>query len=260
MGFACLKLKFNPMIFIKDEPVMLQMPDGGMRYTETDMSRLIPEPLNTLSSSLFILLALYWLIKLLPVYRNHLFLLTCSFILLIGSIGGTLFHGLRKYHFFLVMDYMPIMILCLMTGIYFLIRVIGKWYYGLLILMSYGGCIFFLRSGMHGYNRHFLINVNYAILALMVLVPTILFLIKMKFRGWLMVSLALFTFCIALFFRIADPWKLLSAGTHFLWHICGAFATALMFRFIYLNDSSWQPIQNHFQRVPKILPSCRHVS
>lgn len=225
------------MIFFKQGATPAPMPDGGMRYTETNMSRPVPEPLNTLSSGLFILLALFWLIKLIPVFRNHLFLFLCTVILLVGSIGGTLFHGLRKYHVFLVMDYMPIMILCLMAGIYFLLRVIGKWYYGLIILVAYFGGMLLLRGGMQGNSRHFWINVNYGMLGLLVLVPTLLFLIKMKYRGWLLVTLALISFCIALFFRIADPWKLLPQGTHFLWHVFGALASACMFGFIYLNDT-----------------------
>ncbi|RYE20241.1 MAG: hypothetical protein EOP42_27760 [Sphingobacteriaceae bacterium] len=54
----------------------------------------------------------------------------------------------------------------------------------------------------------------------------------MKGHNWQFIAAALLSFGIALFFRVADSWNLLSAGTHFLWHTFGVIATALMFVFL----------------------------
>src|SRR5690606_17917106 len=99
-------------------------PDGGLLYTETNLNSLLPEPLNTLTSCFFFLLALYWIIRLKGFNPRHAFLSIASWFLLIGSIGGTVYHGLRKYPVFIIMDWLPILLLCLMASAWFWMKVL----------------------------------------------------------------------------------------------------------------------------------------
>ncbi len=204
-------------------------PDGGMVYTETNLNHLFPEPLNTITSGFFFLLALYWLFRLKGFSKQYIFLSLASWILLIGSIGGTLYHGLRTYPVFIMMDWLPISILCLLASIYFWIRFSGKWFVGAGAFIVFMLIEIRVRKLMHGNNLQLGISLNYAAMVLMVLLPLVLLLIKMKGHNWQFIVSALISFGIALFFRVADSRALLSVGTHFLWHTFGAVATALMF-------------------------------
>lgn len=207
-------------------------PDGGMVYTETNLNHLFPEPLNTITSGFFFLLALYWLFRLKGFSKQYIFLSLASYILLIGSIGGTLYHGLRTYPVFIMMDWLPISILCLLSSIYFWIRFSGKWFVGAGAFIVFMLIEIRVRKLMHSDNLQLGISLNYAAMVLMVLLPLVLLLIKMKGHNWQFIISALISFGIALFFRVADSRALLSVGTHFLWHTFGAVATALMFVFL----------------------------
>lgn len=207
-------------------------PDGGMIYTETNLNHSFPEPLNTITSGFFFLLALYWIFRLKGFSKNYIFFSIASWILLIGSTGGTLYHGLRTYPVFIMMDWLPISILCLLASVYFWIKFSGKWFIGIIALIAFMLIEFQVRKLMHGNNLQLGISLNYAAMVLMILLPLVLLLIKMKGHNWQFIAAALLSFGIALFFRIADSWSLLSVGTHFLWHTFGVIATALMFVFL----------------------------
>ncbi|MGI4728393.1 MAG: hypothetical protein ACRYFL_01585 [Janthinobacterium lividum] len=211
----------------------MQLPvDGGMIYTETNLNHRFPEPLNTITSCFFFLLALYWIFRLKGFSKHYVFLSIASWILLIGSIGGTLYHGLRTYPVFIMMDWLPISILCLLASVYFWIKVSGKWYIGITALAVFIGIEITIRKVFFVRDLQTAISLNYAAMVLMVLLPLVLLLIKMKGHNWQFIAAALLCFGIALFFRVADGWHLLSVGTHFLWHTFGVIATALMFVFL----------------------------
>lgn len=215
---------------------LLQIPpDGGSLYTETNMSQLFPEPLNAITSCFFLGIAVYWTLKLKGNFKTHSFLGWAIALLYIGGIGGTLYHGLRQWSFFILMDWLPIMLLCLSAGVYFLSKLI-KWNYAMLLVLLYIGFQFFFRSTMK-INPHLFINVNYGLMALFVLLPVAGYLNRTNWAHGRWVGLALITFIIALTFRVADKWLLFDFGTHFLWHIFGAIASFCMFNYIYLvND------------------------
>lgn len=212
-------------------------PDGGMLYAETNMHNTFPEPLNTITSCFFLAIAIYWTIKLRGKGRQHTFLSFALVLLYIGGIGGTIYHGLRQWSFFIMMDWMPIMLLCVSAGVYFLARV-TRWYYSVLLVGLYVSFQFFVREEMmQRGDIQLFININYAVLAGIVLLPVLAFLIVTRFKNGIWVGMALLAFIVALFFRIADRWEWLEDGTHFLWHTFGAIAAFSMFRYIYLmND------------------------
>ena len=208
-------------------------PDGGTLYTETNLQNLFPEPLNALTSCFFLAIAIYYTFKLKGNYKSHPFLTYCLVLLYIGGIGGTTYHALRKWPIFIMMDWLPIMLLCISAGIYFLAK-LTRWYYALILVLIYLGFQFFFRDILSD-NMQLFININYAMMAALVLFPVLAYLIRNHWKDGKWVGFALLAFAIALTFRIADKWELLTTGTHFLWHTFGAIAAACMFNFIYLT-------------------------
>lgn len=214
-------------------------PDGGMLYAETDMHRLFPEPFNALTSCLFLAVAIYWTFKLKGKWKQHPFLAGALVLLYIGGIGGTIYHGLSQWWFFIMMDWLPIMLLCVAAGIYFLAKV-TRWYYAVLLAVCYFGFqIFVRRQMMESSDIQLFININYAVLAGVVLLPVLAFLIVTRFHQARWVGVALLAFIAALTFRVADGWGWLRHGTHFLWHVFGSVAAFCMFMYIYrINEKT----------------------
>jgi len=208
-------------------------PDGGTLYTETNLSQLFPEPLNTITSCFFLAIAVYWTCKLWGSFKQHTFLSIALVLLYIGGIGGTTYHGLRRWPIFIMMDWMPIMLLCLAAGTYFLAK-ITKWYFAAIIVVVYAFFQFFLRKQFTGGDFQIFININYAFMAALVLFPVFGYLLKTEWANGKWVGFALIAFIFALTFRIADKWEILSVGTHFLWHTFGAIASFCMLNYIYL--------------------------
>eukprot|EP01133_Synstelium_polycarpum_P011768 gene11768-13728_t len=213
--------------------------DGGSVYTETNLNHFFPEPLNTVTSCFFLGIALYWTFRLRNQHQQHLYLSFALLLLYIGGIGGTLYHGLRRWHFFIMMDWVPIMLLCLSAGVYFLSKLM-KWYYAMLAVVLYLGIQFWLRTVISKQDIQLLININYAMMATLVLLPVLAYLIHSNWKHGKWVGIALVSFICALTFRIADQWHWLDSGTHFLWHSFGAIASFCMFNYIFLVNQ--QPL------------------
>lgn len=209
-------------------------PDGGMLYAETDLSRLFPEPLNAISSLFFLVLAGYWIYRLFPVRRQFAYLFCCSLLLLVGAIGGSVYHGFRLWWPFIVMDWLPIMLLCVSTGVYFFLKLV-KWYVAVPVYMVLVTGLVLMRRFFEAPDLQFFIDLNYAVVASLVVLPILAYLVKTRFRNGLYFLIAFMAFGLALFFRIADSWKLLTSGTHFLWHSFGAVATGFIMYYIFLD-------------------------
>ena len=217
-------------------------PDGGMLYAETNLQHLFPEPLNTITSCFFLGIAIFWTVKLWGKTREHTFLSVAVFLLYIGGIGGTIYHGFRQWGFFIMMDWLPIMLLCVAAGVYFLGRV-TKWYFAVGFVVLYVCFQLFARRQMaENGDIQLFININYGVLAAMVLFPVLAYLIATKFKYGRWVGFALLAFIAALTFRVTDAWRLTEWGTHFLWHTFGAVAAFCMFQYIYLiNKKPLEP-------------------
>ncbi|WP_223845644.1 hypothetical protein [Flavobacterium selenitireducens] len=232
----------------------IQLPaDGGMLYTETDLSRMFPEPLNAITSLFFLVIAIYWLVRLRNEYSNHLYLTFSVVLLTIGAIGGSVYHGLRQWSFFIMMDWLPIMLLCVFTGVYFVAK-LTRWYVAALIVVAYTVFQFFIRQQIRTGDDdiQFYINFNYAILGLLVLFPVLAFLYKKRFRYGKWVAWAWVAFVFALTFRVVDKYGWLSTGTHFLWHTFGAVAAYCMLEFVYqvnLDPIRHQTLTNDNKRL-----------
>lgn len=212
-------------------------PDRGPYYVETpddlDNYQGIAEPYNTVTAFFFVLIVLYWVIRLRGRYRQFPMVSICLPLLLAGGIGGTMYHGLRSWVGYFLLDVVPIYFLGAVITIYLWIRIGPKWVHviGLTVLV----CLMQLL-GHWQLPKHWAINLSYAFMALMILLPMAVTLFRTRYAhaGW--VASALIAFGIAWFFRLADNsfWPpLLPMGTHWLWHTFGAISTLCLSYYVY---------------------------
>lgn len=225
------------------------LPDGGPIYTETNVNATIVEPYNTLSAVLFLVMSVYWYGRLKGSFMKFPYLTSSLILLSIGGVGGLIYHAFRYSSFFLFMDWLPIMILCMMTAMYFMYKVVNSWFWSfcfLLIIFLIDRIFWELIPASNGNLRA---NVNYTVLGVGLILPTLLVLRKVKYKYWYYVLFSITSFAIALFFRIIDHWGILSMGTHFLWHTFGALAGNFMLLFIHRYNLAeynlLKPINNH---------------
>ncbi|VTS04706.1 ceramidase [Tuwongella immobilis] len=208
--------------------------DGGPIYVETvDLSAPIVEPWNATSAALFVLIAVYWLIRLRGRYRSAPFVTICLPILLVGGIGGTLYHATRASRVYFLMDVIPIGILASLAGLYLWIRMTR-----MAILPLFGLAIMMLLVQTVGFRllpAHWAINVSYGMLAASVILPAGILLVQTRFfaGGWFIT--AMICFGVAFLFRMLDVLRppVLPMGTHWLWHTFGAACTASLCEYFY---------------------------
>ena len=93
--------------------------DQGPIYLETIMGRFPVEPWNTASNLLFLVIILYWAWRLKGEIRAHRFIAGAIPVLIIGWVGGTVYHATRSHNLWLFMDFVPIALLAAAVSMYF---------------------------------------------------------------------------------------------------------------------------------------------
>lgn len=211
--------------------------DTGPIYQETIMGRLPVEPFNTISNLVFLIIIIYFSIRVYKNPKQHLFLAFCLPILAIGFIGGTLFHGTRSHQIWLFMDWVPIMILCMSAVFYFIFKLYKVWWKRILAFTIIFGVSFAVRTlPIPTIVR---ISLGYVITAITVLLPILLYLVKTNGRHKEMIMLAFVFFAIAVSFRSADTfWEtdFFYMGTHWLWHLFGGISVFFLMLYTYLDN------------------------
>jgi hemolysin III len=204
--------------------------DGGPIYWETFLylqartNHWLVEPWNAGSAALFLVVALVWALCLRANLRLYPFILYGLAILAVGGVGGTLYHALRSQPIYLLMDWLPIVILTYSMAVWFLLRLTRKRWLALayvaggLALIFVGIMIVVLVFGAGTVAA----SVGYALLGVQAAGPITLYIIKTRYRDALWFWLALACFALAVVFRAADMEGWLPMGTHFLWHLFGA--------------------------------------
>jgi hypothetical protein len=223
------------------EPTTLERgPDHGPLYTESPaelkagkpFTGTLAEPWNAATAFLFVLIVVYWVARLRGRLKRYPFLAVTLPLLLVGGIGGTLYHGLRNWVGFFLMDVLPIYLLGLIVSVYWWIR-LGPRVHHLLAMVVVLGLLQLL--GMWQLPPPWAIQLSYASLAMLMLIPLALVLIRTRARHWPWVATSFVSFGIAWFFRIADTRQppLLPMGTHWLWHTFGALTTFALAEYVY---------------------------
>lgn len=228
-----------------------RLADGGPIYKESppDPAALtagsIAEPWNTVTAFLFVVIVAVWAYRLRRNYRQHLFVTACLPVLFAGGIGGTLYHMHRSRFAYFLLDVLPIMALGLAAGVYLAVRLgrhAGWQRVGLAILAAVGGYLLLNEVIFRGLlttfagNPHMVVNISYASLAAVLLIPLVIVLVRTRFRHGGLVLAALASFAIAWLMRLADNTMMtadLPMGTHWLWHVFGAVTTVAIMEYFH---------------------------
>jgi len=228
----------HPMLALlaKAEYVRSRIPGGGPRYLETDLTRTIVEPVNAASALAFLIVAGVWIVRLRGRWRTRPFITCCLPLMIVGGVGGTVYHAFRAHRVWLMLDWVPILVLCITAGVYLWAKLLRqRWAYALLLIPAVV-IVLTLNFGLI-FHRNFrvAIPVTYALLGMVILVPAAGVLIKTRGRNGLFTLAAVVCFALALLARTTDSrWpEAIPMGTHFLWHLFGALAAYLMIAYIY---------------------------
>ena len=243
------KIESNPGVESPDLFLIGQlgdrMVDKGPRYTETPRDPFavdapaIAEPFNTVTAFFFVVLVLAWIWKLRGRYSQFPFLVSTLPILFVGAVGGTLYHATRTRQLYFYLDVIPISLIGLGAGVYLAV-LLGRKHGWLRVLISAFGLIamyifvnLVLFRSIRTDNPALVVNLSYASLAAVILLPMVLLWVSMKFRfaGYALAGLA--SFAIAWVCRLVDPYSPLPMGTHWLWHTFGVIATAFLYEYFF---------------------------
>jgi hypothetical protein len=228
-------------------PLPDRLADRGPRYKETPPDPYaatappVAEPWNAVTAALFVAIVLGWVGRLRGRFRDYPFLSCCLPILLAGGIGGTLYHAYRSRLAYFLLDVIPIQLLGLAASIYLTTRLVRGAKLWKVLAIALGLLVVFaaVNEGLFRLLdlpiRNLRVNLNYAALALLILIPLGVVLVRTGFRhvGWVAGGLA--SFAIAWFFRLIDgtPYDTLPMGTHWLWHTFGAITTQAVMEYFY---------------------------
>lgn len=226
-----------------------RLDDGGPVYRESPAPfearppGSVAEPWNTVTAFLFVVIVAAWLVRLRGRFRRHPFVAACLPVLLAGGIGGTLYHMHRSRHAYFLLDVIPINLLGFAGAVYLAVRLgrqsgwlrvglAGTAAIGCYLLLN--GVLFRGLLGTFGGNPHMIVNISYAALAVVLLAPLLVVLVRTRFRHGGLVLAALASFAIAWFMRLADslpggP----PMGTHWLWHVFGALTTVAIMEYFH---------------------------
>lgn len=209
--------------------------DTGPIYQETIAGRIPVEPFNTFSNLIFLAIMIYFLMRIYKEPRKHVFLWIAIPIIFVSWVGGTIFHATRSHQVWLVMDWLPIMIVCLAGIIYFIGKVRKQWWQRVLIFAG----ILFLTSFPRFINipADYRISVGYAFTGIGVLTPFFWYAYLQNWKNVRFLILGLLSFVVAVSFRTLDyTIELLPMGTHWLWHLFGGIAVFFLLYYIYLDN------------------------
>ncbi len=209
--------------------------DTGPIYQETLGGRFPVEPYNTFSNILFLAIVVYFSLKVYKDYRNHWFLAFCLPVLFIGFIGGTVYHATRSHDFWMYLDWLPIILLCLAVSIYYITKIHLTWKGRLLLVLVVFVLVFGTR--MIPWERSIKTSAGYIGTALGLLLPIITYFYTTRLRNWDLIVMAFICFGFAIGFRVMDRFLyVLPMGTHWLWHVFGAFSVFFLVSYIYKDN------------------------
>ena len=238
------------------QPPPARLADGGPRYTETPpdpaatSSPTIAEPWNMVTAALFVVIAVYWAARLARDWRRYPFVCAGLPVLLAGGVGGTLYHATRTQRAYFLLDVIPISLLGVAGSIYLTVRLgravgtartLAVTAVVVLVYLAVNGVL--LRVIDFG-NPNLRINLSYASLALLVLLPVGGVLVRTRFRHGAWVGFALASFAVAWLCRLVDNTGLstLPMGTHWLWHVFGAITTQAMIAYFVAVEGGDVPL------------------
>jgi hypothetical protein len=212
--------------------------DSGPIYRETLMGRFPVEPWNTWSNIVFLLVVIHWAWKVYPRIRRHGFLAGTLPVLLLGFVGGTVFHGTRSGEIWLLMDWVPIVLLCMACVVLFARRAGLPWVL-LVPLLVLPFALRYLMLRVLEWPPGLVMNAGYAALGAVVLLPILAHLQRSSWHHWPWMAASACCFGAAVIFRSLDHVPVMSwmpMGTHWLWHAFGGVAVFFLIGYIWRDD------------------------
>ena len=210
--------------------------DTGPIYLETLMGRFPVEPWNTYSNLLFLALIVFWFFRVRRNVRDHRFIAYSLPVFLLGWVGGTVYHATRSHEVWLFLDWAPIALLALAVAIFFWHRQGVSWFVAPFLVAApvvlFGVTISLLDASEA-------VGPWLAVVALTILMPLLVHLVRTGWRDFGLVTGALVGFAVAVGLRSIDPSvpiAFLPMGTHWLWHAFAAVAVHLLMLYIYRSD------------------------
>ena len=224
--------------------LLQEVNDTGPIYRETIMERFPVEPFNTWSNLIFLAVIIYFTVKVCKSERNHYLIKIILPIFLIGYIGGTIYHATRSAEIWLLMDWVPIVILCVLCAFYFTFKGTRGWP-ARLVLLS-------LIIALNLVPEHLPIPVGYRsstgyiCSAIGILLPLAVYAYRTNWKRARYLGYAVLSFVVAVSFRTLDKkfeidffWM----GTHWLWHLLGGVAVFWIMQYIYKDIEHQQELE-----------------
>lgn len=202
------------------------------------------DPWATFSNLAFLIVAVYWMAKVRFDARRHPLITVGVPILLVGFVGGTVFHATRSHYLWLMLDVIPILTLSILAAVYFWRRSLSglpglaqSYVYGIIAPL---GLIVAVRIMQLPWQIR--IPTGYSIMALTILVPAVYHCGQRSWRHGVWLLRALGAFLAAIIFRSMDDraGQLVPMGSHFLWHLYGGLSAFCVLKYVYLSD-----LENH---------------
>ena len=226
-----------------------EVQDSGPIYKETVMNRFPVEPFNTVSNFIFLATILYFSYLIYKSDKKHLFLTICMPVYLIGFIGGTVYHATRSAEIWLLMDWVPIVLLCLACSIYFLIRAKTTLLSKVILLVVV--IMLNVLPRWLDFPARFSTSLGYVGTGAAVVLPLVFYGKSIKWRYFGNIILSILSFIAAVSFRTLDRLQDLDMfwmGTHWLWHTLGGVAVFFLMRYIYLDQEKSVGSESRQQR------------
>ena len=212
--------------------------DQGPIYLETVMGRFPVEPWNTASNLLFLAIIVFWFVRVRGEVRHHRFIAYSLPVLVVGWVGGTIYHATRSANVWLFMDFLPIALLVMAVAIFFWRRQGVRWWWVPLLVFGPFALVMTLMSVLDMPDAMRPVA-GYPVLAFSILLPVLRYLWQSGGADWRLVVGALAMFVIAVTFRSVDGRlfvAVLPMGTHWLWHSFGAAAVQFLILYIWRSD------------------------
>src|SRR5690606_23513543 len=149
---------------------------------------MIKEPWNAASSVFFLVPVVYWIWRLRGQYREYAHITFMLPFLALNGIGSTMFHALRGYDEWLILDWAPAALMSLFVAGYLWNQVIRKVRLTILVIIALNALRFpiFASGAIPKGNA---VNINYFLTGLMFLIPIGVVLIRTKGYKWHLVVL-----------------------------------------------------------------------
>lgn len=218
--------------------------DTGPIYAETIMGRFPVEPFNTASNLVFLAVIIYFSSKIWSSKKPHNFLKFMMPIFFIGYLGGTVYHATRSAEIWLLMDWVPIVLLCGACAVYFTFKATQGWTARIILIVIIAALNIIPRwiNFPIGYRT----SIGYIGTAVAVLLPIVVYAYRTLWYRMRYLGLGILSFMLAVGCRTLDKkfdFDFLWMGTHWLWHLLGGIAVFWIMYYIYEDIEREQTLE-----------------